>query len=61
MSHLLSAKVGVPIALLAMFLLFRIETSNVNRRLRPALTISIAALVIVVLLVIIATRFARYS
>ena len=58
---LLSSGVGVPIALLAMLLLFRLEMFTVTRRLRPALMRTSAALVICVLLVLIIARFAKYS
>lgn len=58
---LLSSGVGVPIALLAMLLLFRLEMFTVTRRLRPALMRTSAALVIVVLLVLIVARFAKYA
>ena len=58
---LLSSGVGVPIALLAMLLLFRLEMFTVTRRLRPALMRTSAALAIGVLLVLIVARFAKYS
>jgi hypothetical protein len=58
---LLSSGFGVPIALLAMLLLFRLEMFTVTRRLRPALMRTSAALVIGVLLVLIIARFAKYS
>ncbi|MEP7115794.1 MAG: hypothetical protein ABI862_21195 [Ilumatobacteraceae bacterium] len=58
---LLSAAVGVPIALLAMTLWFLVERSNVNMRQRSHVTRVSAVLVTVVLFGLIVARFARYT
>jgi hypothetical protein len=58
---LLSAAVGVPIALLAMALWFLVERSNVGVRPRPGVTRLSAVSVTVVLLGLVVARFVRYS
>jgi hypothetical protein len=58
---LLSAAVGVPLAFLAVALLFLVERSNVNMRQRSHVTRVSAVLVTVVLLGLVVARFAEYS
>ena len=58
---ILSAAVGVPIALVAMVLWFLVERSNISEQPRTAVTRLSAVSVTVVLLVLIVARFARYS
>jgi hypothetical protein len=60
-SRLLSAGIGVPVALLAMCALFLAEMFNVTGRARPILVRSSAVLACVVLLGLIAARFMKYS
>jgi hypothetical protein len=58
---LLSRFVGVPIALVAMWLLFVIDAGHVTGRRRSRLVRSSAAVVIAVLFCLIVTRFVRYA
>jgi len=58
---LLSAAVGVPIALLAMTLLFVLEMLRVSERPRPLGIRSAAVLSVVVLVVFIGARFMTYA
>jgi len=58
---LLSAGVGVPIAILTMTLLFLIETIRVSGRPRPPGMRSAALLAGTVLMVFIAARFMTYA
>lgn len=57
---LLSAGVGVPIALLAMWLWFRVEMLHLSGR-RPGPVRTSAVVVTVVLLGLVAARFVEYS
>ena len=58
---LLSATVGVPIALLAMALWFLVDRSNVGVRSRVGVTRLSAVSVTIVLLGIVVARFVKYS
>lgn len=58
---LLSPGVGIPIALLAMALLFLVELFNVSKRPRPGAARLSAVVVALVLLGLVVARFARYS
>jgi hypothetical protein len=58
---LLSAGIGVPIALAAMFVLFIIEVAHVTGRPRPPLARSSAVVIIAVLVFVIVARFVKYA
>jgi hypothetical protein len=58
---LLSASVGVPIALAALWLWFLVEVFNVRRRPRPGLLLPSAVVATAVLLVVIVARFMSYA